>query len=682
MPRGCGKAGFAPASANALSRASLQQLDQFPGFLALLVRVTADDSAFDAVIQVSLQHFRLDPDQRRADGAQLGQDVDAIAALLDHSGDAADLALYPVQAVEQFGRVFENHGELPAGRSADEYPYGVLGALASGTDGEFGRHDGRLTGYSKVILWRSYPLAYAYDVNGKVTQISYPSGRIVNIVRATDGKVTSVTTKANGGSAAVNVATGVTYAPFGPLTNLTFGNGLGLTNTYDQNYWRTRTQVSGPGGALLDLGFARDNDGRLGGVTDNAATGRSTTIAYSASGRLTAANGPWGNETYAYDASGNRIQDSLVVGGVTTTVNALTAVSSNQVIETTNGVGAELRGLTYRAGGDLSQDQHIGGTTYAYVYDAQKRLVEVDQNGVKAGAYTYDAFGARVVRQVLSANATDHYVFDPAGHLLGDYNGNTGAVLKEYIWIDDLPIAVVDSTSGTANIDYIHTGQAGEPLELTNAAKALVWNAYVNPFGAAQTFSTAQAVIDLRLPGQWSELETGGLSQNGMRDYDPSLGRYIEADPLGIGAGQNVYAYVDGDPLNDEDPMGLAGAPAIPVPAGGLGGLGELGEFLGPLALPVAEGLAILSLSGDTPQSQVTPKSKAGNCPTGKCPPCKPPAGTVRYRFDQVPPSKPHFPFPGDHYHIYTMNQDPVSCRCSWSKVTTDKPPPPGAQPF
>jgi hypothetical protein len=54
------------------------------------------------------------------------------------------------------------------------------------------------------------------------------------------------------------------------------------------------------------------------------------------------------------------------------------------------------------------------------------------------------------VRQVLSANATDHYVFDPDDHLLGDYNGNTGAALKEYVWIDDLPIAVVDSTSGAA----------------------------------------------------------------------------------------------------------------------------------------------------------------------------------------------------------------------------------------
>jgi RHS repeat-associated protein len=48
------------------------------------------------------------------------------------------------------------------------------------------------------------------------------------------------------------------------------------------------------------------------------------------------------------------------------------------------------------------------------------------------------------------------------------------------------------------------------------------------------------------------------------RDYDPSLGRYMEADPLGIDAGRNVYAYVDGDPVNEEDRRGLMGAPPSP----------------------------------------------------------------------------------------------------------------------
>jgi RHS repeat-associated protein len=73
----------------------------------------------------------------------------------------------------------------------------------------------------------------------------------------------------------------------------------------------------------------------------------------------------------------------------------------------------------------------------------------------------------------------------------------------------------------------------------------------------ATTFTTPTTTLDMRLPGQSFQLEPNSLHQNHWRDYDPSLGRYIEADPLGIDAGQNVYRYVDGNPLNWEDPWGL-----------------------------------------------------------------------------------------------------------------------------
>ena len=53
----------------------------------------------------------------------------------------------------------------------------------------------------------------------------------------------------------------------------------------------------------------------------------------------------------------------------------------------------------------------------------------------------------------------------------------------------------------------------------------------------------------MRLPGRFEQFETGvAISQNWNRDYDTNLGRYIEADPLGIEAGQDVYVYVDGEP--------------------------------------------------------------------------------------------------------------------------------------
>jgi len=62
--------------------------------------------------------------------------------------------------------------------------------------------------------------------------------------------------------------------------------------------------------------------------------------------------------------------------------------------------------------------------------------------------------------------------------------------------------------------------------------------------------------LPLRLPGQYLDKETG-LHYNYFRDYDPSLGRYGESDPVGLFAGVNTYAYVLGRPVLLFDQFGL-----------------------------------------------------------------------------------------------------------------------------
>jgi uncharacterized protein RhaS with RHS repeats len=49
-----------------------------------------------------------------------------------------------------------------------------------------------------------------------------------------------------------------------------------------------------------------------------------------------------------------------------------------------------------------------------------------------------------------------------------------------------------------------------------------------------------------------------GLYHNGFRDYDPSVGGYIQSDPFGVAVSANTYGYVDADPLDYVDPFGLA----------------------------------------------------------------------------------------------------------------------------
>jgi RHS repeat-associated protein len=82
---------------------------------------------------------------------------------------------------------------------------------------------------------------------------------------------------------------------------------------------------------------------------------------------------------------------------------------------------------------------------------------------------------------------------------------------------------------------------------------------------------TGPKSLDARFPGQWFQFEAG-LHANWHRTYDPTLGRYLEADPLGFPDGPNRYAYVGSSPLMYVDPEGTWIVPLVIGLGVGIGG--------------------------------------------------------------------------------------------------------------
>ncbi|WP_141134382.1 RHS repeat-associated core domain-containing protein [Jannaschia aquimarina] len=158
-----------------------------------------------------------------------------------------------------------------------------------------------------------------------------------------------------------------------------------------------------------------------------------------------------------------------------------------------------------------------------------------------------------MVRRLTQQQKTIRSVHDASGNRIAEYEldalTGTSTLLREYVWMDGVVIAVVEGGA----IYHVRTDHIGRPVFATDENGLVVWEASYLPFGGVHV--STGAAMDLRFPGQWFQAESG-LHQNWMRDYDPTTGRYIQADPLGLVDGASVYGYALESPMRWTDPTG------------------------------------------------------------------------------------------------------------------------------
>jgi RHS repeat-associated protein len=191
-------------------------------------------------------------------------------------------------------------------------------------------------------------------------------------------------------------------------------------------------------------------------------------------------------------------------------------------------------------------------------YNKHGRLDRLTIGSTVTADYTYDGLERLAIRatQNMTPAGTTHYVYDLAGHLIAE-STDTGQTVREYVWLDDMPLAVVaDVDTMSPKLWHVHADQLDRPLKMTDGTQAVVWDAVYRPFGEVVSI-TGSGSNNLRFPGQYFLIESG-LHYNWHRHYDPSIGRYLQTDPLGTTDGPSVYAYTQNSPTMFVDRLGLA----------------------------------------------------------------------------------------------------------------------------
>ena len=387
---------------------------------------------------------------------------------------------------------------------------------------------------------RSYTVVEDRDFEGNTVRTAYPSGREVLVDHDSNNRPSRI--RLVDGATTTTLLDQITWAPSGPMTSALYGDGLGQSRSYDQSY-RLTGLTDGNGTVqlrALSYGYeARDN---LTTITDTLVPGNSESFGYTAREHLGTASGPYGDLEFSYDGVGNRT--ARVADGQSD--GYIYPLSSNRLQQINLATGGS-RGFTYDGAGNVIADTRAG-QTYGYTYNAAGRMSEFKINGTLQASYTYDAMGRQAIRSLASGQVI-HSVFDSMGRRIEEYSETPGALLREYVWLGWEPVAVIES----GVIHYTRTDHIGRPVLATDGTGAVVWTASYDPFGTVQASTGTPTTI--RFPGQWFQAESG-LHQNWMRDYDPTTGRYIQADPLGLVDGASVYGYAGQNPGRWTDPRG------------------------------------------------------------------------------------------------------------------------------
>ena len=381
-------------------------------------------------------------------------------------------------------------------------------------------------------------ISYAYDADGRLVSTTYPGGNVVATSYTARNQVAAI------GLDGTTVA-GYEHDAVGNVTAKHLENNTDELFTYDAAHRLTGIQHRKGFNLLASYTYTLDKVGKRTSKVAAVLNPLTETYAYDAVDQLTQAKyGTARTVAYTYDASGNR--QVVAENG---TAKSYTANALNEYIS----VGGNT--LTYDANGNLTGD----GNGSTYVYDAQNRLVQATVNGIVT-TFAYDSRN-RVVQRTANG-ITVNLTYN--GWNLIEERDVAGALQQVYVHgagTDE----ILTKITPTGAVYYLADG-LGSTVALTDETGSVVESATYDAYGLATLRNSTGKILTgsgyqnrfLFTGREW--LSDAGIYDYRNRAYSPTLGRFLQTDPIRFGAGDpNIYRYCGNNPTCYIDPTGKGG---------------------------------------------------------------------------------------------------------------------------
>ncbi len=305
-------------------------------------------------------------------------------------------------------------------------------------------------------------------------------------------------------------------------------------------------------------------------------------------GRTDITGTPAFQETWTLESHGNTRQLVQTTSGTTTLNQTRTHTKANEVTTIAATVGTNWGDGVLDRNGFMTRVPKPGneGQRWRLTSDAWLRVMRVvnDTGGATIAEYKYDGLHRRTVK--LKPNGAnwdrrDYYYscewqVVEERELLNTASKTTVATVPKFQWVwgvtyidevvlrDENKDGDGDCVDGTDQRLYPTQDGNWNVTALVDTAGTVVERVLYDAYGKHALWNPAWSATQSSTLYTNEVLYAGyrlnpesGLYQVRNREYHPTLGRWVQRDPMGYDDGMNLYQYVSSSPASTVDPMGL-----------------------------------------------------------------------------------------------------------------------------